>query len=63
MNETIRALIEFIRRHDGISTEQAIEAYFSRIVWSLELDEWQRLSREERRRSIQCINEAVRGAK
>lgn len=53
MNDAIRELIEFVKRHDDISTEQAIEAYFSRIVWLLELDEWQRLSREERRRFIQ----------
>ncbi len=64
MNHTIQQLISFVGDHDDISTEEAINQFFEEVViWSIEKDEWQRMTVYEKEEFIKKVNQAKRGKK
>ena len=59
MNAAIREIIEYVQTHPEMSVGDAIESYFGEIIWSLEKDEYQRMSQEERQRFVEVISDVV----
>ena len=57
MDHTIQQLISFIDDHDDIPTEDAITLFFSETIWSLEQDEWQRMTLYEKEAFIKKVNQ------
>ena len=59
MNAAIREIINYVLRHPEMSVGEAVESYFGEIIWSLEKDEYQRMSQEERQRFVEAISDVV----
>lgn len=59
MNAAIREITDYVLRHPEMSVGDAVESYFGQIFWSLEKDEYQRMSQEERQRFVEAISGVV----
>jgi hypothetical protein len=56
----INEIFEFLESHPELSIEDTVILYFDRIIWSLEKDEFERVSQEQREQFYQALK---RGAK
>ena len=59
MNAAIREIIDYVLRHPQMSVGDAVESYFGQIIWSLEKDEYRRMSQEERQVFAEAISRVV----
>ncbi len=63
MNYFIQQLISFVNDNDDISTKEAINKFFGNIIWSIEKDEWMRMTVNEKEEFIKKVNQTKRGKK
>ena len=61
MNAAIREIVEYVETHPGMSTTDAVDSYFRGILWSLEKDEFRRMTPKERQHFVEAIDIAAKG--
>ncbi|MEW8563757.1 MAG: hypothetical protein AB2541_16735 [Candidatus Thiodiazotropha sp.] len=56
MNPAIREILQYITDHPEMTTRSAVEAYFDQIIWSIEKEEWENLTEEEKQWFVARLN-------
>ena len=59
MKAPVKEILRYVLDHPDQTTQEAVFSYFSEIVWSLEKDEWDRLTHEQRMGFIEYLDVAV----
>lgn len=59
MNHELKQMIDYVRSNTteitNESVYEAVQKYFSEIVWSIEKDEWNRMSANEKKDFIRSV--------
>ena len=63
MKAPIREILQYALDRPDLTTREAVFSYFSEIVWSVEKDEWNRLTHEQRMGFIDHLDVAVQQAR
>ena len=63
MKAPVREVLQYVLDHPDLTTREAVFSYFSEIVWSVEKDEWNRLTHDQRMSFIEYLDVAVRKAR
>jgi len=58
MKAPVRDILQYAIQHPDMTTKEAVFSYFSEIVFSLEKDEWNRLTHDQRMGFIQLVDSA-----
>ena len=56
MKAPIRAILQYVLDHPELTTKEAVFSYFSEIIWSIEKDEWNRLTHDQRIAFIELVD-------
>ena len=62
MKAEIREIFQYICAHPEMMTRQAVDAYFDRIIWSIEKSEWEKLTDREKQKFVDALDAAKRKA-
>jgi hypothetical protein len=60
MRAPIKEILRYAIERPDLTTKEAVFSYFSEIVWSIEKDEWDRLTHEQRTGFIEFLEQAVK---
>lgn len=60
MEAPIKEILKYAIDHEELTTKEAVYTYFSEIVFSLEKDEWNRMTHEQREGFIEFLDDAKR---
>ena len=60
MKIPIREILQYVLDHPDLTTKEAVFSYFSEIVWSIEKDEWNRLTHDQKLGFIDCLDANVK---
>lgn len=60
MKAPIKEILQYALGHPDLTTTEAVFSYFSEIVWSIEKDEWDHLTHDQRMGFIEYLDIAVR---
>jgi len=56
MKAPVKEILQYVLDHPALTTKKAVFSYFSEIVFSLEKDEWNRLTHDQRMQFIELID-------
>lgn len=59
MNNFINELSDFIKKSD-LDTRSAVQAYFDQVIWSIEKDEWMRMTNEDQQQFVNTVEQYVK---
>jgi len=62
MKPAIQEILQYVLDHPEITTRSAVDSYFDQIIWSLEKQEWNRLTEQEKQQFIDRVDAAKRKA-
>ena len=60
MKAPVKEILQYVLDHPDLTTKEAVFSYFSEIVFSLEKDEWNRLTHDQRMGFIEYLDAAVK---
>ena len=63
MKVPIKEILQYVLDNPELTTKEAVFSYFSEIVWSIEKDEWERLTHDQRMGIIEYLDIAVKRAR
>ena len=63
MKAPIKEILQYALDHPDLTTKEAVFSYFSEIMFSLEKDEWNRLTHDQRMQFIAYLDVAVQKAR
>lgn len=63
MKAPIKEILQYVLDNPDLTTKEAVFSYFSEIVWSIEKDEWNRLTHDQRIGFIEHLETAVKKAR
>lgn len=52
MNLAVKEILQYITDHPEMTTRSAVESYFDQIIWSIEKEEWENLTEEEKQQFV-----------
>ena len=52
MKAAVREILQYVLDHPEILTRSAVDSYFDQILWSLEKQEWNQLTEQEKQRFL-----------
>lgn len=56
MNLAVKEILQYVTDHPEMTTRSAVEAYFDRIIWCIEKEEWENLTEENKQRFVDRLN-------
>jgi hypothetical protein len=62
MKAPVKEILQYVLDHPNLTTKEAVFSYFSEIVFSLEKDEWNRLTHDQRMAFIGYLDTVVKKA-
>jgi len=63
MKAPIKEILQYVLDHPDQTTKEAVFSYFSEIVYSLETDEWNPLTHNQRMGFIEYLDAVVKKAR
>jgi len=61
MKAPIKEILQYASDHPDLTTKESVFSYFSEIVWSIEKDEWNRLTHDQRMDFIEHLDKVRKG--
>ena len=58
MNAEIRAILQYVCDRPGMTTREAVDAYFGQIIWSIDKAEWKKLTDHEKQEFVDTLDAA-----
>lgn len=55
MKAPVKEILEYTLSHPELTTREAVFSYFSEIIWSVEKDEWDRMTHDQRVQFIEFM--------
>ncbi len=58
MKQAIQEILQYVLDHPEMATRAAVDSYFDQLLWSIEKQEWEQLSDQEKRRFADNLDTA-----
>ncbi|MCP4289105.1 MAG: hypothetical protein GY792_32575 [Gammaproteobacteria bacterium] len=60
MKPAIQEIIQYVRDHPEMTTRAALNSYFDQFLWSLEMQEWNSLTSQEKQQFADQLDIQIR---
>lgn len=60
MKAPVKEILQYVLDHPDLTTTEAVFSYFSEITWSIEKDEWNHLTHDQRMGFIEHLDITVK---
>ncbi|MCP4288857.1 MAG: hypothetical protein GY792_31285 [Gammaproteobacteria bacterium] len=60
MKPAIQEIIQYVRDHSDMTTRAALNSYFDQFLWSLEMQEWNGLTSQEKQQFADQLDIQIR---